>query len=180
MPWLSATIVDFLFASLAILGIGPLFDKPGTKRILRYLGIIILIYFGFGIIPDEIGINIIPGLGISSAATPSTAFAAGLILTSANPLTILFWVGVFASKIYESGINKKEIVLFALGAVSTTLVPLGILSFAAGSLRPFLNSQVILVLNLLVGVAILIFAVKMFHSKKSDVISQMVKNDTWK
>ncbi len=172
----AATIVDGLFAALAIAGIGPLLDKPKTEKTLRFLGTFILTYFGFGIILSELGINIIPVVGSAAVTGTSSAFAAGLILTAANPLTILFWAGVFATKVSDGENNKRDIVLFAAGAVSTTIVFLGILSFAASSARPLLTPEVILAANLVVGAALLVFAAKMLFDKTQRVISQTVNS----
>ncbi len=173
----AATIVDFLFASLAVIGIGPMLDRPQTKRIMRYFGVVILTYFGLGIILTEFGIGIIPGLGISSAAATSNAFWAGIVLTAANPLTILFWAGVFSSKISEGGINTKDIILFAAGAVSTTFVFLGILIIVAGYLHPFFTARVVLVMNILVGIALLAFAARMMLDRKPRTIPRIAAED---
>ncbi len=167
----AATIIDGLFAALAIAGIAPLLDKPKTKKNLKRFGTLILTYFGCGIILSKFGINIIPGIGGAAITGSSSAFAAGLILTAANPLTILFWAGVFATKISEGENNKKDIILFASGAVSTTLVFLGALTFAASLARPLLTHNVILILNLFVGAALLIFAFRMLFRSEPETAS---------
>lgn len=169
----AATIVDGLFATLAILGIGPLLDKPKAKNVLRRLGTLILLYFGSGIVLSVIGINIIPFIGDVALTNTSSAFTTGLILTAANPLTILFWAGVFATKISQGKNDKRNIVLFAFGSVSSTIVFLGVLSFAAGSTRPLLTHSVILTMNIFVGAALLVFAVKMLFQQESSVVPRV-------
>ena len=97
---MAATLMDTIFVLLAIFGIGSLLEKPGIKFILKYFGMIILIYFGLGIILAAFGINIIPVLRSSAPSSMLTnAFITTFILTASSPLSILFWSGVFATKV---------------------------------------------------------------------------------
>lgn len=162
---IAATIVDALFVSFAILGIGSLLEKPKVKGILKYSGSFILVYFGFGIILESFKINIIPGLGEMSSLSTSSAFITGFILTASSPLTILFWAGVFATKMSCENYDKTDMKLFGVGAVSTTLVFLGVVAFTASLFQTLMTSKVIFVLNIVVGVILLAFAVKMFFRK---------------
>jgi threonine/homoserine/homoserine lactone efflux protein len=162
----AATIVDGIFVTLAILGVGSLLNRQRVKSILRNLGSIILAYFGLGIILGSMDINIIPGLsGISSSIKTSGAFVTCFILTASSPLTILFWSGVFATKMTSENYSMKDMKLFSIGAVSTTFVFLGLVSLIAGLLHAIMTPEFILVSNIIVGIILLVFAVRMFLKK---------------
>ncbi|MDF2988715.1 MAG: putative threonine efflux protein [Eubacterium sp.] len=159
---LAATLVDALFVLLAVLGIGKLIDKKGFKTVLKYFGIIILIYFGAGTLLGALDIHIIPGMGsLAGNNNTSNSFLLCLVLTASNPLTILFWTGVFASKISTESFNRKDMYLFGAGAVMTTLVFLGAVAFLAGLLEPIMTEEIIKVLNITVGLVLIAFSVRM-------------------
>ena len=163
---LAATLMDAIYVILAILGIGSILEKPRVKKTLKYFGAVVLIYFGFGIALGSIGINIVPSFKNSSNTSLATnSFVATLILTASNPLTILFWTGVFASKISCKGYSKKEMKLFGLGAVLATLVFLGSFAFIASLLKVIITKEIIDILNILVGILLIGFGIKMYFRK---------------
>jgi threonine/homoserine/homoserine lactone efflux protein len=162
---LAATLMDLVFVTLAILGIGSLLDKPRVKIILKYFGAAVLGYFGIGIILGTVGINIIPSFGGASPTSAANVFATTFILTASSPLSILFWTGVFATKLSCEGYQRKEMMLFGIGAVLATLVFLGIFAIIAGLLQPVMNYTVINILNFIVGMIIVGFGIKMLFTK---------------
>lgn len=163
---IGVTLVDALFVTLAILGIGKIIDKPGYKYAMKLFGAAVLFYFGLGTILGVFNIYIIPGLsGVINSARITNAFIFSVVLTSSSPLTILFWMGVFASKMADEGFTKTDMRFFGMGAVLTTLVFLGVVAFVAGLLKPFMTTTIISILNLIVGFVLIGFSVKMLLKK---------------
>ncbi len=174
----AATIVDAVFVALAILGIGALLDRPHVKGVLKYLGALVLLYFGAGIILGSFGVSIIPGLGdLGSSIKTSSAFVTSFVLTASSPLTILFWTGVFASKMTNEGYSKKDMALFGTGSVLTTLTFLGTAALFAGMLQPVMTPAVINVMNAAVGVVLILFAAKMGLSRAAPVAEKPAEKD---
>ncbi len=166
---LAATLMDSIFVTLAILGVGSLLDKPGVKKILKYFGAVVLVYFGLGIILETIGINVIPSFdGTTSASAAANVFVTTFILTASSPLSILFWTGVFATKLSCEGYEKREMRLFGAGAVLATLVFLGTFAIIAGLLQPVMPYKAINVLNIAVGIIIVGFGIKMLFTRITD------------
>ncbi|KNY28271.1 LysE family translocator [Pseudobacteroides cellulosolvens] len=163
---LAATLMDTIFVTLAILGIGSLLEKDGVKKALKYFGTVILIYFGLGTILGTFGIKIIPTIaGNSNLYDTSNAFVTSFILTASSPLSILFWSGVFATKLSSEGFSKKEMRFFGVGAVMATLVFLTIFAVIVSLLHPMMNQTVVDVMNVLVGIIIIGFGLKMLLKK---------------
>lgn len=163
---LAATLIDAIYVILAIVGIGALLEKPNVKRNLKYFGALVLIYFGFGTILGTLGISIIPSFkNLSNISLATNSFVTTLIITASNPLTILFWAGVFASKVSHERYNKKEMKLFGLGAVLATLIFLGSFAFIASLLNVIITKKVIDILNIFVGILLIGFGIKMCFSK---------------
>jgi threonine/homoserine/homoserine lactone efflux protein len=164
---LAATLIDALFVILAIAGLGVLLEKPGVKTFLKYFGTLILLYFGLGIILGDFGIHIIPSFNSSETAQEApNAFMTCLILTASNPLTILFWTGVFATKIAGEGYGKQEMILFGTGAVLSTLVFLGLVAFIVGWAHFLMPGMVIKILNGIVGMVLIGFGIGMALRKE--------------
>ncbi len=83
----------------------------------------------------------------SSAAT--ALFAKATVLTAASPLTILFWTGIFASRLEErrSGADGR----FAAGCVFSTVVFLTAVAAVGSLLHRFLPTAFLPIVNATVG-----------------------------
>jgi len=172
---LAATLVDAVFVSLAIFGIGKVLEKPGIQGALKVFGTIILVYFGIGIILGSFGIQIIPGFGkLLQKVAVTNAFLYGFILTASSPLTILFWTGVFATKLSDENYSKGDMMLFGVGAVMTTLVSLGLVAMVGGRFESVLSLEVMMWLNILVGVILIGFAIRMIFHRSAQVTQHEV------
>lgn len=165
---LAATLVDAVFVMLAIAGLGAALEKPGVKIFLKYFGTLLLIYFGVGTMLDGMGIYIIPSFNNSETALAApNAFVTSMILTASNPLTIVFWAGVFATKIAGEGYGKREMILFGTGAVLTTLIVLGLMAIIAGVLRVLIPGILIKIFNGVVGIVLIGFGIRMGLKKEN-------------
>ena len=143
-------LVDAFYIILASIGASKMLENPKVKNIFKFIGAIVLIIFGLNIILNVFGINIIPGLNLKPNS--SNIFIQGLILTLSNPITIIFWGSVLTTKIIEDNLKKKELTIFSVGLVSATLL--------------FLTT-VAIILNVVVGILIIFFGLKMFIKKKN-------------
>ena len=90
--------------------------------VLKILGSIIVSYFGLSIILGGFGIKILPEINLITGNKVSNSFIKVLLMTVSNPLTILFFLGVFSTKIAEKNIDKRNIGNFAIGTVTATFI----------------------------------------------------------
>lgn len=75
-------------------------------------------------------------------------------------MSILFWMGIFSTKISEKANSKKEIFYFALGALMATLIFLNFVAFLGNLTNDFLQKNILNGLNLVVGAILLSFGIK--------------------
>jgi threonine/homoserine/homoserine lactone efflux protein len=163
---LAATLMDAIFVTLAIMGVGTILEKERIKKSLKYFGAVILIYFGLCTILGIFGIKIIPTMaGSSNFHDTSNAFITSFILTASSPLSILFWSGVFATKLSSEGYSKREMKLFGMGAVMATLVFLSIFAVIVSLLHPIMSKKLVDVMNALVGIIIIGFGIRILLRK---------------
>ena len=161
---LAIALVDAFYILLAGLGVSKLMEKKSVKSVFKIVGSLVLVIFGINIILNVFNINIIPGLNLK----PNTAniFIQGLILTLSNPITIVFWGSVLTTKIIDDGLKKKELVIFSIGLVSATLFFLTFIAVLGTILSGFIPESVSNILNVIVGLLIIFFGIKMLVKKE--------------
>ncbi|WP_010294988.1 LysE family translocator [Clostridium senegalense] len=162
---LGVTIVDGLYIFAAILGIASIIEKRKVKVGLKIFGAIILIIFGLSTVLGQFDINFIPSLSLQGAGNSNSVFLKSIILTASNPLTIVFWAGVFSTKIIEENMKRKDIYIFGIGALMATLSFLTLVAVVGTFTKVFLPAYVIQILNIIVGVLLIYFGVKMALKK---------------
>lgn len=161
---LAIALVDAFYIVLASLGASNLLKKNNIKNAVKIIGSVVLIFFGINIILNIFGINIIPGLNLKPNS--SNAFIQGLVLTLSNPITIVFWGSVLTTKIIEENFKKKELIIFSIGLVSATLFFLSIVAILGMILSNFIPDIISKILNLIVGILIIGFGIKLLFKKE--------------
>lgn len=162
---IGVTLIDGLYILAAIFGIGALLETfPELQKYLRYFGGIVLIVFGLNNILSLIGIPIIPSL--SHSGNIENVFLQTMLLTLSNPLTILFWAGVFSTKIVEENLTHKEMHHFGIGAVLATLLFLTCIVFVGIGFKIFAPEIIISFLNGIVGFVLVYFGLRIILKKR--------------
>ena len=161
---IAIALVDAFYILLASLGASKLLGNEKIEKIVKVLGSFVLMIFGLNIILNVFNINIIPGLNLNPNS--SSAFIQGIVLTLSNPITIVFWGSVLTTKIVEEKFNKKELFIFSIGLVSATLLFLTIVATLGMVLSNFIPDIISKILNVIVGLIIITFGIKLVVKKK--------------
>jgi len=162
---LAVFIVDSLFIFGAIKGIAALLESRKMQTVLKYFGSFILMIFGLSSILNQFDINFLPTLSAQNVSGTHNAFIQAAIITISNPLTIIFWAGVFSAKITEDNLGKMEMYYFGMGAVLATFSFLFIIALIGSFSMTFLPTQVIRVLNICVGFILIFFGFNILMKK---------------
>lgn len=163
---LAIALVDAFYIVLASIGVSKLLEKENVNKTFKIIGSIVLIVFGANTILNVFGINIIPGLNLKPTST--NIFIQGLILTLSNPITIVFWGSVLTTKIIEDRLEKKELIIFSFGLVSATLIFLSVVAVLGTILSNFIPANISNILNVIVGILIIFFGIKMLVKKDNN------------
>ena len=161
---IAIALVDAFYILLASLGASKLLGNKEVEKVVKIVGAIVLMIFGLNIILNVFGINIIPGLNLNPNS--SSAFVQGIILTLSNPITIVFWGSVLTTKIIEEKFKKKELIIFSVGLVSATLLFLTTVAILGMILSNFIPDIISKILNVIVGIVIIGFGIKLLIKKK--------------
>lgn len=157
---IAAVLVDAIYISVSAGGIAQLMKNPQIQRWVKTFGVVILVSFGLYMIWQVLS-GVLPQITLLGSGYMDF-FLEGVILTISNPLTILFWGGVFAVQMAGHRWEKEDMTWFSVGCVLSTFVFLTAVAGLGIFAGKFLPSQIILVLNGLVGFLLLYFAFRMW------------------
>ncbi|OKP79549.1 threonine transporter [Paenibacillus helianthi] len=154
---LGAISADIIYMLLVYFGIIHLLDAPFVKAFLWLFGFFVLVYTGVESIKNA---GIIEASEMrSSEASLSKSFLAGFLMSLFNPLSILFWLGIYGSILAKAA---SEYPMHQLLMYSGAIV-LGILlwdvSMAAASsvFRKLLTARVLKAISVLSGLSLVGF-----------------------
>ncbi len=155
-------LADAAYIALACLGVTRWIEGGRMQRSLRYVGAAIIAVFAVDVFLSGVGASLLPSFAPSARGFgESSAFLAAVVLTASNPLTILFWAGVFSAKVAAERHGRRELWLFSLGCVAATVVFLALVSAAGALLWRWVPELGLKALNVGVGFALLYYAAKL-------------------
>ncbi len=161
-------LVDAAYIFLAIGGVGALMrNNPSVTTVIRYAGALILVAFGLSNALGAFGLSLLPAF--HGQMHQGGAFVGAIVLTLTNPLSVLFWAGVFSTRLTQDGMDKNHAATFGLGAVLATLFFLSLVAVLGSVVSTFLTELMVSILNAAVGVALIAFGIHTAWKTKKDV-----------
>jgi threonine/homoserine/homoserine lactone efflux protein len=153
---LGVALVDAFYLLASLLGVAALLKIEVIRQIVLFAGACVLMYYGGKhlwtagrTLPQD-----------QSEARGGFWYGVGITLT--NPLTVLFWSGVFGSLMASGALmGKGELLLFSLGCVLSTIFFLALISAGGSSVKKVMDHRLLKWLDRLVGVALLCFGIVM-------------------
>jgi threonine/homoserine/homoserine lactone efflux protein len=170
---LGITIADFLYITLSVFGIGRVFQNKRNEMILGIISSIVLIIFGFQILYKSFSFINFHSANILYYWTPVKSFSCGFLLTLSNPLTILFWTGIFSARAIEKKYNQKQLLSFGMGAGFSTLLFLSLSMLIISILKTSIPNLAIQILNFAVALLLLFYG---FKRQYKDFLKEKIRN----
>jgi threonine/homoserine/homoserine lactone efflux protein len=161
----AVAMVDALYIFLSCLGAAALLSGDRMKKAVKLLGCAILSAFGANMLADVFGYSLLPRISIFSGASGANLFVQGFLLTASNPLTIVFWSGVFSAQIAENHWDRAGLAAFSAGCVLSTLVFMSLTALLGRLCAGFLPPAAIRILNALVGAALIYYGIRLLMKK---------------
>lgn len=155
----AVTIVDYLYIFLSIAGIGKLVENVTIKKSVGVIGSFVLAIFGIIMVIGVVDRGISATAAITSKNLISS-FATALVLTISNPLTILFFSGLFSAKTAEFNYTKSSLALFGLSVGLATIIFLGSSVLVFSLLRATIPDIVVKALNVIVGFVLVYYGIR--------------------
>ena len=165
---LAVTLADAFFVTLALVGVGKFLSAPHAKKMMKTIGGVIIIVFGFYLFLSGCDVHI--SFVTSQKGSSASVFITALLLTLSSPLTIVFWAGVFGSRLTDENNSFNGSILFGAGAVLSTLVFLTLVSAIAGVFFHIITTRAIQLINWIAGLFLIALGVQsIFHKQKKKI-----------
>lgn len=153
---------DFLYVLITYFGISLLTQFPNFEWYLSLLGGLVLTAFGISSFfkkvkdrPTTAGFPI-------SEARKRTGFVKGFGINGINPFVLLFWISIAGLVAIKEDYNRYDIGIYYLGILLTVFIFDLLKAYVAKKLKVFITPRVMILLNKMVGVALLLFGARLF------------------
>ncbi len=156
---LGVTMADATFLLVVFFGLSNFLESSIVKITIWCFGAAVLLYFGYRSIRGAKGNYDLEGDTVATARNP---FLVGYLVNASNPISVVWWSGVFGSLLSETIGSTSR--LMALVHSSTILI--GILlwhasmSFLTHRGRRFVNERVARWVSVIAGLALALFGLR--------------------
>ncbi|WP_026695756.1 LysE family transporter [Peribacillus kribbensis] len=153
---LGATVADMVYMLLVYFGLVQFIEIPFMKTLLWSFGCFVLIYTGIESMASAGKFSV---KNTRSAESHLKSFTSGFFMSLSNPLTILFWIGIYGSILAKTAASyeKKELVLYSSAIFIGVLIWDITMAAIASSFRRFLRNGSLAVISVLSGLSLIGF-----------------------
>lgn len=154
-----ALLADVLYMVLVYFGVGQIVDSLYIKTILWSFGCFVLTYTGVEnlLALHKIEIDLKSGKSIRLRRSLSAGFFMSLL----NPLTILFWLGIYGSVLAETSerLTGNQLMIYSLAIIVGILLWDTLMSILSSGARRFLSTRFLKIISLLSSLSMLGFGI---------------------
>ncbi|MFC0562411.1 LysE family transporter [Halalkalibacter alkalisediminis] len=156
---LGATVADGIYMLLVFIGVVQFIEVPIIQTFLWIFGFFVLVYTG---------IESISGAGRistenlrSSHDSKMKSFFSGFFMSLFNPLTILFWLGIFGSILAKTvtTYGTSQLIIYCAAIFIGITVWDITMAALASTLRKFLTDRLLTVISIVSGFSLIGFGV---------------------
>ncbi|WP_332694951.1 LysE family transporter [Halalkalibacter lacteus] len=156
---LGATVADALYMLLVFVGIVKFIEVPIIQTFLWIFGFFVLVYTGIESVSGAGRISVDSTRNKSESHIKS--FFYGFFMSLFNPLTILFWLGIFGSILAKTvtTYGTSQVILYSAAIfIGITVWDLTMATFAS-TLRKYLTNRFLTVVSIVSGFSLIGFGV---------------------
>ena len=158
---LGVTIIDGMYIILSFTGIGLLLKIYMLKKIILILGAIALALFGITYLKNAHKKDL-EAKDYSTNESNSNSFLYAIGLTATNPLTIIFYSGLFGTLLASGNLSDTpSTILYSLGVLSATVIFLSFIGILGEVILKRVNKKILRILDYIVGVVLILLGIKM-------------------
>ncbi|SES65897.1 Threonine/homoserine/homoserine lactone efflux protein [Oceanobacillus limi] len=155
---LGAITADGLYMLIVYLGVVHVIDTPFIKTFLWLFGGFVLIYTG---IESMIRANEVKASQDRNTEPLYKSFFAGFIMSITNPLTILFWLGIYGSVLAKTATDYgyQALIMYSIAIFIGLLAWDVAMAAVSSSFRKLLNDQILTFIAIVSGLALIGFGI---------------------
>ena len=156
---IGALIADVLYMSMVYVGIGQIIDSTLVKTILWSFGCFVLTYTGVESLLSLHKIELVMKSGKKTLLKRS--FLTGFFMSLLNPLTILFWLGIYGSVLAETAetFAKNQLTIFSLAIIAGIILWDTIMATISSGARRLLSIGLLKVISIISSLSMIGFGI---------------------
>ncbi|SFP45935.1 LysE family transporter [Salibacterium halotolerans] len=154
-----AMIADALYMLLVYLGVVHFLEVPMVKTFLWLFGFFILVYIGVESLKGESGAITVTSRRSSPPLIRS--FGSGFFMCLCNPLSIVFWLGIYGSIVAKTSAHHSSEQLLLYSAAIFIGVSLWDITMAgiASGFRKYLSERMLALISTASGICLILFGI---------------------
>lgn len=151
-----AMLADVVYMVLVFLGVGYFLNTPIVQTFLWLFGCFILLYTG---IESIISARIINRSSSRGEETLARCFYSGFFMSLSNPLTILFWLGIYGSVLAKTAASAgtERLLIYSAAIIIGLLLWDLTMATLASSFRKVLNTSMLTLISIASGLSLIGF-----------------------
>lgn len=156
---LGIALSDTIYIMVSYFGLTKLLTEETLEKYLGYVGGVILIGFGIFSFFKSLKKKKI-NLKIKSEGFKRYILR-GFIINGLNPMVLFFWIGAIGLATVEYQLGEKSIFIFFITIILTVFLTDVLKVYLAHKLRSFVNQKFVRTMNIITGVALIIFGIRL-------------------
>lgn len=155
---LGAVLADILYMVLVYLGVVHFLSTPFMQTFLWLFGAFVLIYTGIESLINAGKVN------ISTKKKDESLIAnlfSGFLMSLSNPMTILFWLGIYGSVLVKTASDhgKSDLFVFSTAIIIGVLIWDLTMAGISSIFRKLLSTRAITLISILSGLSLISFGI---------------------
>lgn len=154
---LGAVTADVLYMALIYFGVAQFLTAPFLKTFLWLFGFFVLTYTGIESLVKAKEVSLMrEGKGKEAYRK---SFFSGLVISLSNPLSIMFWLGIYGSILAKTieAYESYQLLICSSGILIGLFLWDLAMSFLAGTFRTFLSPRMIQATTWIAGLTLIVF-----------------------
>ena len=154
-----ALLADILYMILVYFGVGQFIDSPYIKILLWSFGCFVLTYTGIESILTLHKIKL--NFRKENRIRLRQSLSSGFLLSLLNPLTILFWLGIFGSVLAEASqkFTDSQLFLYSSAIIAGIILWDTFMAFLSSGARKFLSNEFLVIISIISSFSMLGFGI---------------------
>lgn len=156
---IGALIADVLYMMMVFFGIGQIIEFPLVKIILWSFGCFVLTYTGVESLLSLHKIEL--DLRFGKKLQLKRSFASGFFMSLLNPVTILFWLGIYGSVLAEATVtfSENQILINSVAIIGGIILWDTIMATISSGARNVLSTKLLKVISIVSSLSIIGFGI---------------------
>ncbi|MGS2776459.1 LysE family transporter [Robertmurraya sp. GLU-23] len=153
---LGSVIADIFYMLLVFLGFSQFIEIPIVKMFLWLFGFFVLVYTG---VEGLMGAGKIVLSNGNRDASLTKSFITGFFMSISNPLTILFWLGIYGSVLAKTATMyaHTELLYFSSAIILGLIIWDVCMAAVASSFRKLLTTKLLTIITIISSISLIGF-----------------------